>query len=189
MALLLGACDAAIEEPTAAPATIAGPSRPAVTIALPVATDTLGDDQPSAVATEVTLPSPTTPQATPLQSELGLPAGTSIALHQTGGFAGVDNWWIYYSDGLINTPASEQASVAPEEVAGQLAALDAAGFFEMTQPDSKPICCDHFTYTLYAHDGDRENLITISGGDADLSSELAAIIQVLQTLPVSTENT
>jgi hypothetical protein len=129
-----------------------------------------------------------TARPTALQSELDLPPGTSIALHQTGGFAGADNWWIFYDDGLIDTPSGEQLTVTPEKVADQLAELDAAGFFEMQQPDSKPICCDHFTYTLYARNSDRENSITISGGDADLSPELATVIQALQTWAANGES-
>ena len=132
-------------------------------------------------------PAPAGPDVTPLQAQLDLPAGTVIALRQTGGFAGVDNLYIYYEDGRIDTPAGEQVTVTAEDMAAQLATLDAAGFFEMTQPKSKPICCDHFTYTLYARDGDRENVITVSGGDPDLAPELLEIILALQSLAVEAE--
>lgn len=132
---------------------------------------------PELVATETTsIPE----QPTPLQVQLGLPAGTVIALHQTGGFAGVDNLWIFYDDGLVQTPTGQEITGAPEEVTAQVAALQAASFFEMVQPKPEPICCDHFSYTLYARDGDQENAISVSGGDPDLAPELLEIIRALQ---------
>jgi hypothetical protein len=177
MLLLLGACGREAVEPTLEPELPVPSKTPTAIVVEPTAA-------PATEQPEATIATPYNAAVTPLQAELGLPADTVIALHQTGGFAGVDILTIIYEDGRIDLPDGQQASAPPEDVAGQLAALNAAGFFEMTQPASKPICCDHFTYTLYARDGDRENVITVSGGDPDLAPDLLEFILALQSLAV-----
>lgn len=178
--LLLGACGGASGDPTLEPELPAPSKTPIVSATDPIVTTAT---EPA----EATTATPDSSGVTPLQARLALPAGTVIGLHQTGGFAGVDDRTIYYADGRIDMPDGRRASVPPEEVADHLAALDAAGFFDMILPKPEPICCDHFTYTLYARDGDRENVITVSGGDPELAPELLEVILALQGAAVDAE--
>ena len=189
--LVLSACAGPGDEPTLGLSTVTSAPLASVETETPAATPTevatmIAEETATTMPEETATVAPAEAEVedtiTPLQAELGLPAGTAIALQQTGGFAGVDNLWIFYGDGTIVTPSGEALYVAAKDVGDQLAALDAAGFFEMAQPKPKAICCDHFSYTLYARDGDRENVITLSGGDPDLPPELMDNILNLQNL-------
>lgn len=198
LALLLSACAGPGDEPTV------GAGETVTALPTPTATDepvtasatAAATETPAKVATEVaaeptTASDPTAtgegarpPERTALQIKLDLPAGTAISLHQTGGFAGVDDLYIFYDDGRILLPSGERATIPAEEVAAQVSALDAMGYFDMDRPEKKPICCDNFNYTLYARHGEREQVMTVNWGDPDLSPELMAFILALQEMAV-----
>lgn len=106
----------------------------------------------------------------------------AIILHQQGGFAGVDLTWSIYKHGQIVTPDKEEHWVDPAVVVELLEVIAQTGFFELEQEKPKNICCDFFTYTLAANNGEQNNIITFSDGDPNLPPGLSDAVSVVKQL-------
>jgi hypothetical protein len=112
---------------------------------------------------------------------LPLPEGAALSFHRSGGFAGVDETWLVYTDGRVVSPDGSERRVEAGQVSGLLADLTAAGFFKL-DPAYKPqnLCCDRFTYELIARSGELANRMSAVEGVEDTPPALLSSIQLVE---------
>lgn len=92
-----------------------------------------------------------------------LPANAALIFQRSGGFAGLDQQWIIYTDGRIDLPDGAQKQVDAGQVQTLLDTIQAANFFEMNE-SYVPLdnCCDRFTYSITVQmDGQSKTVTTI----------------------------
>jgi hypothetical protein len=173
----LEAAPTTTDKPTAEPT-----AEPTAT-PVPTATATI---EPSPTASPTAEPTPTEePQSEapateeaplngdPLPQPMPFPDGAVIIFTQSGGFAGLNDTWVFYEDGRTTLNGIEQAKLSPEKVSDVLGQLDALGFFEIdffTKPGT--ICCDFFEFTIAARTADKENFAGYSEGDETTPANL-----------------
>lgn len=119
----------------------------------------------------------------PTTSTTPLPADVVIAIHQTGGFAGVNNSWLIYRDGKIQENGRIIGSLSEKELDALLDEIGRSGFFDFHHPDAGSFCCDFFTITVTVVEDSGTHTISISDGDPDVPSHINNMIALLfQTL-------
>ena len=136
---------------------------------------------------------PTTPLSTktgsrdpypgPGTGKAGLPEGATIVFQRSGGFAGVDEEWVIYSDGRITSAEGGAWQVAPERVEALVKQIDEAGFFEL-DGNYLPLdtCCDRFTYQVSVSMEDKSNSVTTIDAAPGVPPELWQVIDAINTL-------
>ena len=112
-----------------------------------------------------------------------LPESASIIFRRSGGFAGVDEEWVIYSDGRITSAEGGAWQVAPERVEALVKQIDEAGFFEL-DGNYLPLdtCCDRFTYQVSVSMGDKSNSVTTIDAAPGVPPELWQVIDAINTL-------
>ncbi len=105
-----------------------------------------------------------------------------IILGRSGGFAGVNESWLIYSNGRIELPDGRELEVEVDQIYELLEEVEALGFFDINTP--KPgisACRDCFQYQLTVnHDNQKK---TISWEDDQLvPQELWTIFDEIQLL-------
>jgi hypothetical protein len=108
------------------------------------------------------------------------PDNAVVIFHRSGGFAGLDQQWMIYADGRIESPGGEQQEVDPESVQALFETIQSAGFFELD--DSyvpEDTCCDRFTYTVTVQLGDRSKTLVTIDASPTQPDELTMIINAI----------
>jgi hypothetical protein len=189
VALLLAACSSSTEEPgsiselqetveplaeTAQP--LAETVQPALTEAAPTVEAVLS---PSALSCEE-LP------------ELGemsvtVPENAVVVFQKTGGFAGVNEQTVVYSDGFIENDKGESFQSSPDVIRTLVSTAEDIGFFDLEGnyvPEDH--CCDYFNYSLTIRDCEQANTVVTADEVPGAPSELMQIINTIQALIANT---
>ncbi len=199
----LTACTAegtTIEETAEIPTEVSLDPAPTVTdepTAEPTATDvpTITPEPEPTETAEPTATATVEPQSEPPQEEAPsdyqgslpegyeLPEGAVIVFTKTGGFAGLNNAWVFYEDGRVTLNGIDQEQLAPERIDKLVNDLDALGFFG-TNHSTKPgeFCCDFFDYTLAAQTADRQNFVSFSDGNLNLPTNLLEALVLMREI-------
>ena len=112
-----------------------------------------------------------------------MPQGAAIFFTQTGGFAGLNDTWVFYPDGKVTLNGVEQSQLTPERINKLVMDLDAQGYFDIVQT-TKPgtFCCDFFDYSLAVQAQGRQNYISYSDGNPDLPANLLQITTLMREI-------
>ena len=136
----------------------------------------------------------TSPVATPLMEDKDakgenykteVAGDVAVIYHRSGGIAGVDEQWIIYTDGGIESPDGRR-QVGPQQVQELLDTIKAAGFFDLDD-SYLPMntCCDRFIYDITVQlDGQVKTVNTIDASPTQpdqLTTALDAIEALLFT--------
>jgi hypothetical protein len=114
-----------------------------------------------------------------------LPAGAVIVFQRGGGFAGVAEQWVFFSDGRITNEKGDQKIVQADQVTALLDEFEAMGFFEMQiSPGGGNFntCKDCFTYQVTVTRGEKTNSITVQEGAAGVPEAFWTMINKLNSL-------
>jgi len=114
-----------------------------------------------------------------------IPAGAVIVFQRSGGFAGVMEQWVFFSDGKITDEKGEQKTVPADQVSALLDKFEAIGFFEMrVSPGggSIGVCKDCFTYQVTVTRGEKKNSVTVQDGAAGVPEALWITLSELVSL-------
>lgn len=106
-----------------------------------------------------------------------------IVYDRSGGFAGKSEGWTIYADGRVVSSNGKSGQVSPEEVAGLLRQVDAAGFFSWR--DSylpKNTCCDRFTDKLTVRTVGQTKTVTTVDAASEEPTELGTILDQVSRL-------
>ncbi len=106
-----------------------------------------------------------------------------IALHRSGGFAGVDEQWLIYADGRIEGPEGVQQQVEPEQVQALLETITTNEFFALDDSyvplDS---CCDRFSYELTVRLDNNQKTVRTVDDAPDQPQQLTQILNAVNVL-------
>jgi hypothetical protein len=128
---------------------------------------------PTAVPTATEAPRPDEPTGDGYPAPpLNLPEGVVIVFTQTGGFAGFDDTWTFYSDGKVMKNGGEVGQISSDDLNDLLDTLEDLNFFETSYETKETICCDFFNYTLAVESGDKQNFVSFSDGDENVPQNL-----------------
>jgi hypothetical protein len=153
----------------------------------PAATETstaVSIDMAEPTPTETAVPEPEQPQTGGTTRDSGeLPAGDFIMFQQSGGFAGVDQKWVFYPDGQIELPDSTQKQVNSNQFQALIDTIQAADFFELNE-SYVPLdnCCDRFTYTITVQIDGQSKTVTTTDGAPKQPEQLTTIMNEINSL-------
>lgn len=123
--------------------------------------------------TETPLPAPTATFA----------PNTAVIFKRSGGIAGLNEEWIIFTDGRVETDSATQPELSAEEVEQLLNSLAGAGFFELADsylPDDT--CCDRFFYEVTAVQDSNFHTVTTLEATPDMPEALQQTLRLLQTI-------
>ncbi len=114
---------------------------------------------------------------------INIAVDVAIIFRRSGGFAGVDEQWVIYTDGRIERPVGEQGKVDEQQVQTLLESIEDAGFFDLN--DSYiPVntCCDRFTYVITVQHNNQTKTVTTIDAAPDSPPELWQTIDAIVNL-------
>jgi hypothetical protein len=116
----------------------------------------------------------------PDQAVLGIGAEPVIVFQRSGGFAGGAEQWSIYATGKITKRNGGELSIDPAQVTALLDAIQAAGFYDLTQSSIKGAisnCKDCYTYQLTINGEGKANTLTFQDGAKDVPEAFWNIIK------------
>lgn len=160
------------------------------------------DAQPTKLIVDTLVPSGTQEDVTSAKGDSSnaknadarelLADGAVIVIQRSGGIAGLNDQWSFYPDGKIvhvnikQSNASDTQSVDAVQVTALLAALKAAGFFEMKSASGigsgLSNCKDCFTYKLTATSEGSTNSISLQDSATGSPSTIEQLIKQIIAL-------
>lgn len=135
---------------------------------------------PEALACE-SLPEVTTETAT--DETVTVPENAVAVFQKTGGYAGVSEQTVIYTDGYIENDQNESFQSSPEVVNTLISTANDIGFFDFDGnfvPEDH--CCDYFNYSLTVRDCDQMNTVITADEVPGAPAELTQLIQTIETL-------
>ena len=127
------------------------------------------EDAPEATAT----PAPTPTFA----------ANMAVLFKRTGGIAGLNEEWLLFTDGRIETNSPTSPTLSADQVSQLLNSLDAAGFFTLDStylPEDS--CCDRFLYQITAVQGSTYHTVTTLEATPDMPEALQQSLRLVQNI-------
>jgi hypothetical protein len=106
---------------------------------------------------------------------------TAVIFKRSGGIAGVDEQWVLFLDGRIQTSNSIQPQLSAEEVNQLLDSLETVGFFELNNsylPEDS--CCDRFLYEITALQNSTFHSVTTLENTPDMPEPLQQSLRLVQ---------
>lgn len=183
--ILLAACNAPRQSETQPPAptvtTVAATASPTI---IPSPEPTIVSPLPTPTAPVFESPIGTDEAQSPADpSNVGQPV---IEFNRSGGFAGLNDTFLIYADGRVESDGRVTFQVAPEAIEAILSQAEAGGFFDLNESYlAKNTCCDRFTYQITLRHSNKENsVVTIDDADNPpdvLRVTLEAIDQLVST--------
>lgn len=119
---------------------------------------------------------------TPLATATLAP-NTAVIFKRSGGIAGVNEEWIIFTDGRIQTNSSIQPQLTSEEVSQLLSSLESAGFFALNNsylPDDT--CCDRYLYEITAVQNTTYHTVNTLENTPDMPEALQQSLRLLETV-------
>ena len=121
----------------------------------------------------------------PDQAAMELEAEPVIVFERGGGIAGVTEQWSIYATGKVSKQNGEELTVGPAQVTALLAAIQAAGFYDMKAGPSignPGSCKDCFTYKLTVNRDEKPYSITAQEGAKDIPEAFWNLIKQINDL-------
>ncbi len=110
-----------------------------------------------------------------------------ILLGRSGGFAGVNESWLIFSNGRIELPDGSELEVEVDQVNELIGKIEALGFFEIDIPKlGISACRDCFQYQLTVHYDNQKKTISWED-DQSVPQELWTIFEEIQLLIVQND--
>jgi hypothetical protein len=107
---------------------------------------------------------------------------TAVIFKRSGGLAGLDEEWIIFTDGRIETNSTIQSQLTAEEVEQLLHSLEVLGFFELEGSYlPKDTCCDRFLYEITAVQASEDQTVVTLESTPDMPEALQQTLRLLQT--------
>lgn len=109
-------------------------------------------------------------------------SNTAVIFKRSGGFAGLDEEWIIFTDGRIQASNGDSSQVSPETVSQLLNSLEAAGFFSLDGnylPEDS--CCDRFFYEITAVNNTTFHTVTTVENTPDMPEALQQSLRLIET--------
>ncbi|WP_420631379.1 hypothetical protein [Candidatus Leptofilum sp.] len=106
---------------------------------------------------------------------------TAVVFKRSGGIAGVEEEWIIFVDGRIETNTAIQPQLSAEDVSQLLDSLDSSGFFSLN-PTYLPedACCDRFLYEMTAVQQTTFRTVTTLEATPDMPESLQQALRLIQ---------
>ena len=107
---------------------------------------------------------------------------TAVIFKRSGGLAGLDEEWVIFTDGRIETNSATQPELSAAEVEQLLTSLASSGFFALEGsylPDDT--CCDRFFYEVTAVQNGTFHTITTLETTPDMPEALQQALRLIQT--------
>lgn len=126
------------------------------------------EDEPVATATAV----PTATYA----------PNTAVIFKRSGGIGGVDESWVIFMDGRVETNTTVEPQLTAEEVSQLLGSLDSAGFFGLSGSYlPEDTCCDRFFYEITAVQETTFHTVTTLEATPDMPESLQQALQIVES--------
>ncbi|GJM40739.1 MAG: hypothetical protein DHS20C20_10210 [Ardenticatenaceae bacterium] len=106
---------------------------------------------------------------------------TAVIFKRSGGIAGIDEAWIIFVDGRIETNTSQSPQLTEEKVSQLLSSLETAGFFDLDNtylPDDT--CCDRFFYEITAIQNNAFHTVSTLEATPDMPESLQQSLNLIQ---------
>lgn len=106
---------------------------------------------------------------------------TAVIFKRTGGMAGLNEEWIIFTDGRVQTNTNIQPQLSPEDVSQLLSSLDSAGFFSLNGSYlPEDTCCDRFFYEITAVQDTTFHTTTTLESTPDMPETLQQSLRLIQ---------
>ena len=126
---------------------------------------------PEEAVEETVLPPPTTTFA----------PNTAVIFKRTGGIGGLNEEWIIFTDGRIQTTSTTIPELSAERVSQLLNSLETAGFFELDDTYlPEDTCCDRFFYEITAVNNSTFHTVTTLEDTPDMPEALQQTLRLIQ---------
>lgn len=108
---------------------------------------------------------------------------TAVLFKRSGGLAGVNEEWIIFTDGRIQTNSSIQPQLSSEEVSQLLNSLESTGFFDLNSAYlPEDTCCDRFLYEITAVQDTTFHTVTTLEATPDMPETLQQSLRLIETI-------
>ncbi|MCP4418744.1 MAG: hypothetical protein GY805_19170 [Chloroflexi bacterium] len=118
--------------------------------------------------------------ATPAPTATFAP-NTAVIYKRSGGIAGLNEEWIIFTDGRIQTNTATKPQLSTEQVSQLLNSLETAGFFALDAaylPEDS--CCDRFLYEITAVNNTAYHSVTTIDFTPDMPEALQQSLHLIQ---------
>lgn len=122
------------------------------------------------------------PEATPTTAPTATFApDTAVIFKRSGGIAGVNEGWVIFTDGRIETNTGINPQLSAEQVSQLLTSLESVGFFELDDTYlPEDTCCDRYLYAVTAVQGTRFHTVTTLENTPDMPESLQQTLRLIQ---------
>ena len=106
---------------------------------------------------------------------------TAVIFKRSGGLAGVDEQWVLFVDGRIETNTPTQPQLSTQHVSQLLTNLETIGFFELNSSYlPEDTCCDRLFYEITALQASTFHTVTTLENTPDMPEPLQQSLRLIQ---------
>lgn len=104
-----------------------------------------------------------------------------IEYQRSGGYAGVDERYSIFSDGLISTNKKREWWADTRELNELIEQIKTLGFYDLaTEYAPKNACCDRFSFRLKVMTGNKAHSVNAMGGDPRVPKQFWEVLKAVQ---------
>lgn len=106
---------------------------------------------------------------------------TAVIFKRSGGLAGVNEEWVLFVDGRIETNTTIQPQLSAEDVSQLLNSLETVGFFQLNNSYlPEDTCCDRFLYEITVLQTSTFHTVTSLENTPDMPESLQQSLRLIQ---------
>ena len=107
---------------------------------------------------------------------------TAVIFKRSGGIAGVNETWVVFTDGAVETNSTTQPELSAAAVEQLLRSLESSGYFELENSYlPEDTCCDRFLYEITAVQNSTYHTVTTLEATPDMPEALQQSLRLIQT--------